>query len=253
MALRPSPRWDGRRTRRPRSLLKERAYAEIKRLILDGKLAPGSFLAERQLAGQLGMSKTPVRSALERLESEGFVSISPQQGAIVRDLSVHQIADQYEIRTALETFVVRSLSGRLTPAQIQSLRSNLQAQHANLAAGDVERGVALDEEFHALFCEFLGNQEILRVMGQLRDKVHRVITEVFRTERWQDGRQLRGAPGHRRRGHPGRRRGGRTSGRGAPAVRARSVALAAPFLNAPASVVRCRPSPRVVRVVPGRQ
>jgi len=163
-----------------RGLLKERAYVEIKRLILDGKLAPGSFIAERQLAGQLGMSKTPVRSALERLETEGFVSISPQQGAIVRDLSINQIADQYEIRSALETFVARSLSGRLTPAQIQSVQSNLQAQHANLQAGDVDRGVALDEEFHALFCEFLGNQEILRVMGQLRDKIHRVITEVFR-------------------------------------------------------------------------
>ena len=98
-----------------RGLLKERAYDEIKRLILTGDLTPGTFLAERQLAARLGMSKTPVRSALERLESEGFISISPQQGAIIRDLSLDEIADQYEIRTALETFVVRTVAGRLTP------------------------------------------------------------------------------------------------------------------------------------------
>jgi DNA-binding GntR family transcriptional regulator len=163
-----------------RGLLKEHAYAELKRLILSGTLAPGTFLAERQLAAQLGMSKTPVRSALERLESEGFLSISPQQGAIIRDLSVHEIADQYEIRSALEGFMVRSLAGRLTPEQIASVRANLDAQRANLAVGDVERGVALDEEFHDLLCRFLGNPEILRVMGQLREKVHRVIFQVFK-------------------------------------------------------------------------
>jgi DNA-binding GntR family transcriptional regulator len=163
----------------PRGLLKERAYDEIKRLILEGDLVPGTFLAERQLAARLGMSKTPVRSALERLESEGFISISPQQGAIIRDISVNEIADQYEIRTALESFVVRTLAGRLNGGQVGLVRANLEEQRENLARGDVERGVALDEEFHALFGRFLGNQEILRVMGQLRDKIHRVIFRVF--------------------------------------------------------------------------
>jgi len=164
-----------------RSLLKEQAYVAIKREILSGELSPGSFLAERQLAARLGMSKTPVRSALERLESEGFLSISPQQGAIVRDISFHEIADLYEIRVALETFVVRTLAGKLTPAQVAQVRANLKAQHTNLRNGgsDVARGVAQDEEFHALFCEFLGNQEILRVMGQLRERIHRVISRVF--------------------------------------------------------------------------
>ena len=162
-----------------RSLLKDRAYAEIKQLILSSALPAGAFLAERQLASQLGMSKTPIRAALERLELEGFVTISPQQGIIIRDLSVHDIADQYEIRTALESFVLRSLAGRLLPAQVRRLQANLDAQKAN-GAGDVERGIALDTEFHILFCEFLGNREILRVMGQLREKIHRVIAQVVK-------------------------------------------------------------------------
>jgi DNA-binding GntR family transcriptional regulator len=162
------------------SLLKERAYAEIKQRILDGTFAAGTFLSERQLALQLGMSKTPIRAALERLQQEDFVTISPQQGIIVRDLSVHEIADQYEIRAALETYVVRTVAGRLTPAQVDRLRANLEAQEANCRDCDVERSVFLDTEFHTLFCEFLGNREILRVMGQLRAKIHRVIAQVFR-------------------------------------------------------------------------
>jgi DNA-binding GntR family transcriptional regulator len=161
------------------SLLKERAYAGIKEGILSGTFAPGSFLSERQLAGRLGMSKTPIRAALERLELEGFVTTSPQQGILVRDLSVHDIADQYEIRLALETFVLRSLAGRLTPAQTERVRANLKAQKANCKACDVNRGVTLDADFHILFCEFLGNREILRVLGQLRDKMRRVIARVF--------------------------------------------------------------------------
>src|SRR4051794_40282830 len=163
----------------PRGLLKDRAYHEIKALILGGDLPPGTFLAERQLASRLGMSKTPIRSALERLESEGFISISPQQGAIIRDLSFDEIVDQYEIRIAIESFVARNLAGRLTDEQVARVRANLEAQRANLDVGSVERGVALDQEFHTLFCVFLGNQEILRVTGQLGDKVHRVISRVF--------------------------------------------------------------------------
>src|SRR5262249_15475257 len=162
-----------------RGLMKERAYDEIKQGILRSDFPPGSFLAERQLAERLGMSKTPVKAALERLEMEGVITVSPQQGIVVREMTVHEIADQYEIRAALETYVVRATAGRLTPGQTERLRANLNAQEANLAAGDVLTGVALDAEFHALFSEFLGNQEIRRVVGQLREKMHRVITKVF--------------------------------------------------------------------------
>lgn len=161
-----------------RSLLKERAYTRIKAAILNGDFATAGFIAERQLAEQLGMSKTPVRAALERLEAEGFVSVSPQQGVVVRDLTVHEIADHYEIRIALETYVLRALAGRLTAEQQGRLQVNLAAQAA-LDATHSARAVELDAEFHNLFCEFLGNAEILRVMAQLREKAHRVITKVF--------------------------------------------------------------------------
>lgn len=164
-----------------RPLMKVLAYNEIKKFIQRGDLAPGSFLAERQLAAQLGMSKTPIRAALVRLEAEGFVTISPQQGIIIRDLTIPEIADQYEIRAALETYVVRTVAGKLTAPQVARLKDNLKAQEGLAADTDVARAVALDAEFHMMFCEFLGNREVLGVMGQLREKIARVITRVFQT------------------------------------------------------------------------
>jgi DNA-binding GntR family transcriptional regulator len=165
-----------------RELLRDQAYAAIKRFILDGELAPGAFLAERQLAGQLRMSKTPVRAALQRLEAEGFVTVSPQQGIIIRVLTVPEIAEHYELRAALETYVVRALAGHLLGGQRDRLEENLRAQAALRGRDDGLRVIALDTEFHILFCEFLGNQEILKVMAQLREKIQRAIIRVFQLE-----------------------------------------------------------------------
>ena len=163
-----------------RSFLKERAYERIKHRLLNNDYPPGTFLSERQLAENLGMSKTPVKAALERLESEGFITVSPQQGIVVRELSVHEIADLYEIRAALESYTLKSLAGKLKPDQIARVRENLGAYAALRGTGRVADGVELDAAFHTQFVEFLGNGEILRVVTQLREKMQRVVTQVFR-------------------------------------------------------------------------
>jgi DNA-binding GntR family transcriptional regulator len=161
------------------ALLKEQAYEALKALIVSGELPPGSFLSERSLAARLGMSKTPVRSALERLEMERFITVSPQQGIIVRGLSLSEINDHYDLRTALETFVVRQLAGHLQPEQSAALDANMQAMAEAAEARDKPRFMALDTEFHLMLCESLGNQEILRVMVHQRDKFMRVIMPLI--------------------------------------------------------------------------
>src|SRR5215472_5556087 len=133
----------------PRSFLKDRAYEMIKRRLLNNDYPPGSFLSERQLAESLGMSKTPVKGALERLEAEGFITVSPQQGIVVRELSVREIADQYEIRSVLESYALRTLAGQLTPEQAARVQANLEAQLRLRGSGEVARGVELDAAFHA--------------------------------------------------------------------------------------------------------
>ena len=163
---------------KPVNLLRDRAYAELKKRILLGELEPGSFLSERQVAAALKMSKTPIRAAFGRLEHEGFVSIGPQQGAVVKDLSVQEINDHIELRLALEPFVVRRIAGRLTRAQVEGIEANLAAQEECVRTGDGRRTVQLDEEYHILLNECLGNQEILRVILQARDRMFRVIQRV---------------------------------------------------------------------------
>jgi DNA-binding GntR family transcriptional regulator len=158
--------------------MKETAYAEIKKRILAGEFERDRFLSERQLALWLEMSQTPVRAALEKLQNEGLVAISPKHGIVVCELSVHDIADQFEFREAIEVFVVRHVAGRLSPAQVDRIRVNLGEQKQAIATDSSAASIELDAAFHLLLCEFLGNREFLRAMEGLRDKIHRVIVRV---------------------------------------------------------------------------
>jgi DNA-binding GntR family transcriptional regulator len=160
-------------------LLKEQAYEALKELILSGELPPGAFLSERSLAARLSMSKTPIRTALARLEMERLVTISPQQGIVVRGLSLAEINDHYDLRIALESFVVGKLAGRLTAEDDARLEDNHAAMRAAAAARDKPRFMACDAAFHLLLCEALGNQEILLVMAHQRDKFMRVIMPLI--------------------------------------------------------------------------
>lgn len=158
--------------------LKHRAYVTLKDMILTGALPPGALLSERQLARSLKMSKTPVHAALERLEGDGLVTVAAQQGIIVRAISPREIADHFELREALETFVVARLAGRLTPEQASRLRRSLRDHRRVVRQGDIAGHIRLDSEFHLMLCEFLGNQEITRAMGLIRDKIHGVIHHI---------------------------------------------------------------------------
>lgn len=162
----------------PSSRLQSRAYAELRRLIVAGEFPPGTFLSERELALQLQMSKTPVHVALKRLESEGFVTISAQQGVVVRGMSVEDILDHCELREAIECWVVRRISGKLNPSQKKLLLDNISEQKEGLLAGDLNRLMHLDSEMHCLLCSFLNNKEITTIMERLRDKIHQVIVRV---------------------------------------------------------------------------
>ncbi len=161
-----------------RPTLATRAYEDLKNLLMKGAYAPGDFLTEGELARRLKMSKTPVRTALTRLEMDGFVTVSPQQGIVVRESSIHEVLDIFDIRMALETFVVRRLATTITPPQIGRLRANLAAQSKAAKEHDNPTTTRLDTEFHLMLCEFAGNQEIRDVMERMRAKLHRIILGI---------------------------------------------------------------------------
>jgi DNA-binding GntR family transcriptional regulator len=172
-----------------RPTLANRAYDDLKALFQDGTYAPGDFLTEGELARRLRMSKTPVRTALTRLEMDGFVTVSPQQGIVVREPSIHEILDLFDIRIALETFVVRRLAGNLTDEQSTRLRVNLELQGKAVKERDNQTATVLDTEFHLLLCEFADNREITQAMERLRGKLHRIILGIQRKspDRMADG------------------------------------------------------------------
>ena len=166
--------------RRATGLLKTQAYDRLKAAIVTGDYLPGTFLSERRLVAELGMSKTPIRAALERLEGEEYVRVSPRQGIVVREPALREIADQFEIRLALERHVIESLAGNLAAAQVARLRDNLRQQRQAAKQEDLAASIRLDSEFHLLLCEFHGNQEILTTMMRLREKMTWVIGLVFK-------------------------------------------------------------------------
>jgi DNA-binding GntR family transcriptional regulator len=158
-----------------RRLLADQAYDALKSSLQSGKYPPGSFLSERQLARGLGMSKTPLKSALVRLEQEGFVRISPQQGIVVREPSVQEIVELFDLREAIETFVVQRVAGKLTAEQTAALRQNLREQAEAARERRAGEATRLDTEFHALICGFLNNGEMSQALARMRDKLHRLI------------------------------------------------------------------------------
>ena len=161
-----------------RPTLATRAYEDLKRLLMKGAYVPGDFLTEGELARRLKMSKTPVRTALTRLEMDGFVTVSPQQGIVVREASIHDVLDIFDIRMALETFVVRRLATTISPPQVDRLRANLEAQAKAAKEQDTQTTTRLDTEFHLMLCDFAGNLEIRDVMERLRGKLHRIILGI---------------------------------------------------------------------------
>lgn len=165
-------------------LLKDQAYEAIKAKILDGTYGPGTFLSERTQADELGMSKTPVRAALERLTDQCLVATSQQRGVFVRDLSASEIADLYEFRVALETYLVERLSGKLAGnvATVAEFKDNLAAQGAAVEAGDVNAYIALDVVFHMGLARADGNGTIVGAMEQQTARLQRAVTRILHNE-----------------------------------------------------------------------
>jgi DNA-binding GntR family transcriptional regulator len=164
-----------------RKFLKDRAYSELKEMIQTGVFPPNTFLSERQLVERLGMSKTPIRSALEHLESQGLVVVSPQQGIVVKELSAQEIADLFDMRSAVEPFIVSQLAERRLGADgVASVQANLRLQARAAAAGDAPGSTRLDIEFHTLLAQLLDNREAIAWLSRCFDKLHRSIMRINR-------------------------------------------------------------------------
>jgi DNA-binding GntR family transcriptional regulator len=142
--------------RRGGATTRVRVYASLRDAIVRADLAPGRQLSENELAASLGVSRTPVREALQRLREDRFVEIVPQLGTFVSPISTRAVADAQFIREALECAAVRAAAARVTDDDIEALEQNLVAQERAHDREDFDAFYVLDDQFHQSLCDLSG-------------------------------------------------------------------------------------------------
>lgn len=154
--------------------LADQAYDAIRSRILKGDMVPGEFVREQDVSEALGVSRTPVREALGRLSSEGFLERVPHRGFRVPEEPVDDLLELYPIVSALELLAGRAALPRLTKGDIERLK-NLNRQLAESQdSGDVRRRIELNKEFHHLICERSGSRRLTEMLDDLRSQVSRL-------------------------------------------------------------------------------
>ena len=149
--------------------LTELTYRSIKQNLLDGTLGELSRLTEESLATQLGISKSPVREALNRLEAEGLICIEPRRGAFVRQFSAKEVRDLYELREILELYAIDAAN--ITPKLLSDLSSSVNRTRKFLKEGNKLEHIEEDMRFHATITAAAGNEELCRVHENVQQKM----------------------------------------------------------------------------------
>jgi DNA-binding GntR family transcriptional regulator len=148
--------------------LTELTYRSIKQSLLNGTFKELSRLTEESLATQLGISKSPVREALNRLETEGLICIEARRGAYVRQFSAKEIRDLYDLRAALEVHAIDAAT--ITPKLLSELGASINRTKKFLQNGDKLGHIEEDMQFHARIAAAAGNEELSRVLENVQQK-----------------------------------------------------------------------------------
>ncbi|OFV72815.1 GntR family transcriptional regulator [Rhodococcus erythropolis] len=156
----------------------DRAYAELRKRILSGDLAPGAMISESEEAELLDLSRTPVRAALLRLQTEGWVTIYPQRGALVRELTATEVRESAEVRRALESAGVAQAPAERRAHFAERLQESLTRQQEALHAQDYSAFEMLTLQFHRYFVELADNRQMLALYDGLQDYLRLSIVRM---------------------------------------------------------------------------
>ncbi|ARX87647.1 GntR family transcriptional regulator [Streptomyces alboflavus] len=160
--------------------LRERVYEALLELITTRALRPGQHLVESELAGHLGVSRQPVREALQRLNTEGWVDLRPAQGAFVHEPTEEEADQLLTVRTLLEAEAARLAAANAGSAGIAALEELCAKGEAAVADGDVDLVVATNAAFHAKVMELAGNVVLAELAAQVDRRVRWYYTPVAR-------------------------------------------------------------------------
>lgn len=147
----------------------ERAYEHVKTSVMDGTYAGGELLTEGQIADEVGVSRTPVREALLRLQTEGMVRLYPKKGALVVPITAAEAEDVIEARALVETWAAERAVGH-GEGLAAELDRQLEQMHEHRASGDVFAFSAADRAFHELIVAVRGNDILSRLYRSLRER-----------------------------------------------------------------------------------
>jgi DNA-binding GntR family transcriptional regulator len=151
--------------------LGNQAYQEVKKIILDGQVTPGQKLNEGELAKALGISRTPVREAINRLEKEGLVEVFPQRGAFVIQLSQDDIFELFLIREKLEGLAAYLAAEKADDATLTKLEACLQGFEEPFGERDIQRYAREDFKFHQTLVTLSGGKRLMKLISTLHDHI----------------------------------------------------------------------------------
>jgi len=164
--------------------LKQTAYEALEHMIICGDIAGGSMLSETALAEQLGLGRTPVREALQRLAQEGLVVILPRRGLMVTEMNLAKQLQVLEVRRPLERLLASCAARRATSAQRTAMLEHAHETEDAAARGDGVKFLAMTRRNHALLEQASGNELIQNVMISIHARSRRFWYEHY--ERWGD-------------------------------------------------------------------
>ncbi len=164
--------------------LRDVVFNTLRQAILRGELKPGERLMEIQLANKLGVSRTPIREAIRKLELEGLVLMIPRKGAEVAEITEKNMLDVLEVRRALEELAVKLACERITEEEIQELKDAADAFQKILSEKDITKIAEADEAFHDVIFKSTGNDRLIQLLNSLREQMYRYRLEYLKREEY---------------------------------------------------------------------
>jgi len=160
--------------------LRDVVFNTLRQAILKGELEPGERLMEIQLADRLGVSRTPIREAIRKLELEGLVLMIPRKGAEVAKISEKSLRDVLEVRRSLEELAIELACQRMTDTDIEELARAQDAFRSAIETGDAMTIAETDEHYHDLIYNGTGNARLVQILNNLREQMYRYRLEYIK-------------------------------------------------------------------------
>jgi DNA-binding GntR family transcriptional regulator len=157
--------------------LRDVVYEGLKQAIVEGKILTGSRIVEKRFADQMNISRTPVREALKKLESEGLIEHVPNVGAVVKCIDENEILSLYKAKHALESIVLSDISEVISESDVQVLNSYLEAAEAAIKAGESEVAHSSYASFQTALVGLSKNKMIFAMLKSLEKTYNRTGTD----------------------------------------------------------------------------